>query len=150
MDFGDCPNRRRHRTGNCRSIICARNHHSRHIRIGIYLSFEYFGTTTGWWVTGGSSFFFLIALVYSFKSGTWDRFSLKHSIDSKVNEDLTISLKPGDIGKALSALRPVGKAEFEDAEYEVTSLGDYVESGAEIRIIKIEVNKVFVETINQQ
>lgn len=116
--------------------------------LGVYLSFEYFGPTAGWWVTGGASLFFVTAVVYGFKSNTWDKFSLKGTIKSKVNEGLTSSLQAGDIGVATSVLKPVGKAEFDEKEYEVKSLGEYIDSGIKVRIIKLELNNIFVEIAN--
>lgn len=115
--------------------------------VGIYLSFDYFGSSTGWWFTLGSSLFFAITLYYSFKSGTWERFSLKSAMQNKVNEGLTAELKEGDEGTAVSTLKPVGKAEFDNKEYEVKSFGDYVEPGTRIKIVKIDINNILVERI---
>ena len=114
---------------------------------GIYLTFVKFGYTAGWWVIGSTMIVFGVALYYSFKSNAWDRFSLKNTIDSKVNEGLTGSLKVGDEGLALSTIKPVGNADFGNVEYEVRSQGLYIESGTRIRIIKIEINNIFVEPI---
>lgn len=116
--------------------------------LGVYLSFEYFGPTTGGWFTFGATIAFSAALYISFKSNTWERFSLKDTNSGKVNENMTISLKVGDEGVAISVLKPVGKAEFADKAYEVRTLGDYTESGTSIKIIKIEKNNIVVEPIN--
>ena len=53
-----------------------------------------------------------------------------------------------DEGKALSTLRPVGKAKFKNQEYEVKTLGDYVDNGTPIRIKLIMSNQIIVEPIN--
>lgn len=116
--------------------------------LGVYLSFDYFGSVTGGWVAFGSSVAFGIALYYSFKSNTWDKFSLKDTNSGKVNEDLTAALAVGDEGLAISVLKPVGKAEFGVGEFEVKTLGDYTESGTRIKIIKLEKNNIVVEPIN--
>ena len=115
---------------------------------GIFLSFTYFGSEVGWWITAGSVILFGISLYFSFKGNTWDKFSLKSTINSKVNEGLTSKLKVGDEGIAMSAIRPMGKADFHDAEYEVRSMGNYIDSGTTVRIIKIDINNIFVEPIN--
>ncbi|MEL7006458.1 MAG: NfeD family protein, partial [Bacteroidota bacterium] len=120
------------------------------IGLGIYLSFEYFEPSTSWWILGGSLLAFGVTVFYGFKSKTWERFSLSGAIESKVNEGLTTSLKAGDVGVAISALRPVGKAEFENKEYEVKSFGEYIEDGTEIVIVKIEINNIFVEASKNQ
>lgn len=115
---------------------------------GIYLSFVYFGTGTGWWTVTGSAVLFAISLYFSFKGNTWDRFSLKDTMGSRVNEGLTSKLKVGDEGIAMSAIKPIGKADFHGEEYEVRSMGNYIDSGTTVRIIKIDVNNIFVEPIN--
>ncbi len=116
--------------------------------LGVYLSFTYFGQATGIWFTLGSGLAFGVTLYYSFKSRTWERFSLKGVNDGKVNENLTINLKTGDTGTALSSLKPVGKAEFNDQEFEVKTLGQYVDEKTALKIIKIEKNNIIVEPIN--
>ncbi|MBL6447007.1 hypothetical protein JMN32_11850 [Fulvivirga sp. 29W222] len=115
---------------------------------GIFLSFSYFGSEVGWGITVGSVILFGISLYFSLKGNTWDRFSLKSTIDSKVNEGLTSKLKVGDEGIAMSAIRPMGKADFHDVEYEVRSMGNYIDSGTTVKIIKIDINNIFVEPIN--
>ncbi|MEM7108194.1 MAG: NfeD family protein [Bacteroidota bacterium] len=115
---------------------------------GIYLSFDYFGATTGWWFTLGCTLFFVLSLYYSFKMKTWERFSLKDSMKGKFNEGFTKSLKKDDQGTTLSTLKPVGKAEFDNKEYEVKSFGQYIEPHTRIRIVSINKNNILVEPIN--
>lgn len=115
---------------------------------GVIISYRHFGDETGFYIllstlvaTGG-------ALFYSFKSGTWERFSLKESNRGKVNEGMTDKLSVGDEGISISALRPVGKAEFKNEIFEVKTLGAYVESQKKVRIIEISIQHVIVEPIN--
>lgn len=114
---------------------------------GIYRSYEVFGETTGHTVLVISVVIGFAAVIYSFKSGHWERFALSKTIDGKVNENLTKDLKVSERGHTVSALRPIGKAEFNDIEYEVTSLGNYIEQNVEIEIIKIDKNKIYVKPI---
>lgn len=116
--------------------------------MGVYLSYKYFGSVTGSWFAAGSTIAFAIALYYSFKSKTWEKFSLKDTNSGKVNENLTKELEIGMTGTAISSLKPVGKAEFSDKEYEVKTLGEYVDSGTSLKILKIEKNNIIVEPIN--
>lgn len=115
--------------------------------IGVYFSFVFFGSSIGFGFLAFSMVLFAFALYFGFRGKTWDRFSLKHSIRSKVNEGLTSDLQVAQRGVALSSLRPIGKAEFEGKSYEVKSHGDYVESGTAVEIIKIEVNNIYVQPI---
>jgi membrane-bound ClpP family serine protease len=115
---------------------------------GIGLSFSYFGSETGWVTVGVSSVASGLILYFSFKANVWSRFSLKSSIKSKVNEGELDALRIGLEGHAVSALRPVGKAEIENKMYEVKTLGEYLDSGSRIRVIKIVSNQIIVEPIN--
>jgi membrane-bound ClpP family serine protease len=116
--------------------------------IGVALSFRYFGREMGWTTVGGSAVVSGLIVYYAFKANVWGKFALKTSIDSRVNEVQQDKFKVGTEGIAVSALRPIGKADFNDALAEVKTLGEYVESGARIRIIKVSSNQIIVESIN--
>jgi len=113
--------------------------------IGIGLSFHYFGNEIGWITTGSAAVGSGFVFYYSFKANVWGRFALKSSIRSKVNEGELEGLATGQEGVALSALRPVGKAEVGGRTYEVKTLGGYVTSGTKIKIIQILSNQIIVE-----
>ncbi|MDQ3393277.1 MAG: hypothetical protein M3512_04080 [Bacteroidota bacterium] len=116
--------------------------------VGIYLSFNYYGVVVGSSVLGGFLVISGITLYISFKGDVWKRFALKSSIDSKVNEDVKNNLFVGDFGTAISTLRPIGKAEFNESIFEVRSNGRYVDTGEKVRIIKIEADRIVVEPFN--
>jgi membrane-bound ClpP family serine protease len=113
--------------------------------IGIYLSFDYFGNQTGWIVLMTASLVGFGAVVYGLRTNAWKRFALTRTNKSKVNEDFQADVSVGQIGKALSTMRPVGKAEFDDQVIEVHSLGNYINVGEAVKIINLKDNKVFVE-----
>lgn len=114
---------------------------------GVFFSFVYFNSTIGFIVLGVTLTLTLGSLVYFFKNNTWKNFALMDSNKGKVNEGLTGALQVGAEGVAISALRPVGKAEFWGKQFEVTTLGSYLEAGTKITIVKIESNKILVEPI---
>ena len=115
---------------------------------GIVISYQHFGNEVGFYIVIGMGLATAGAVYYSFRSGAWSKFSLKTSSQSKVNEGLVRELTVGDEGKALSTLRPVGKAKFKNHEYEVKTLGDYVDNGTPIRIKLSLSNQIIVEPIN--
>jgi membrane-bound ClpP family serine protease len=115
---------------------------------GLVLTFSNFGNTIGWVATGGTTIFSAAVFLYAFKSGAWSKFALKGRIDSKVNQDKPIQVKVGDVGKALSTLRPIGKGEFENEVLEVRSLGELVPTDSKIKVIKVNKREIFVEPIN--
>ena len=118
------------------------------LAIGIFLSFRYFGSETGWTIVGASAVVSGSLFYYSFKANVWGRFALKSSIQSKVNEGELDHLSVGLEGFTVSALRPVGKAELLSKQFEVKTVGEYLDSGTKIRIIKILSNQIIVEPIN--
>jgi membrane-bound serine protease (ClpP class) len=52
--------------------------------------------------------------------------------------------RPGDVGAALSALRPAGTAEFGGAMVDVVSDAGFVEPGSRLRVVAVEGPTVFV------
>ena len=111
------------------------------------MSFITFGAETGGWILAGSMVFSIVVLVYSLRSGTWQRFALKSSIDSKVNENEKSALNIGMEGKSVSDLRPIGTAEFLDKLYEVQTNGNYLEAGTRVAITNLIDNKIIVKSI---
>ncbi len=55
------------------------------------------------------------------------------------------AIKPGDIGTALTILRPAGSALFNGARYDVVSQGDFISMDTPVRVISVEGNKIVVE-----
>ena len=115
---------------------------------GIYMGFTTFGTTTGYWLLGFSVAAGIGATVYALQSDTWSRFSLESSSKSRFNDEFVPQLTVGMRGKTCSELRPQGKAEFGDTAYEVRTNGQYLSSGTEVRIIKIQSHTIFVEPLS--
>lgn len=115
---------------------------------GVYMGYTTFGNSTGHLILVGTLTVGVVATFYSLRSGSWKRFALSGSLEHKVNEGLTLELELGKEGQTVSALKPVGKALFDDKEYEVTSLGNFIEEKSTVRIIRIENNKVIVELVN--
>lgn len=118
------------------------------LAFGLWLSFNYFGTETGWTVLGCTALISSVLFYWVFRSKPWKQFALKTSIESKVNERAIEGLSVGDEGIALSVLRPVGKAEIGGKTVEVSTLGNYVEHGKRIKILKITLNQILVEPLN--
>jgi membrane-bound ClpP family serine protease len=116
--------------------------------VGIVISYKHFGSEVGFYILLGVSATTAVALFYSFRSGMWSKFSLNSSSNSRVNEGLMASLKVGDEGKAISTLKPMGKVEFESGQFEVKTLGDYVDVGTKVKIVHIQSNQIIVKPLN--
>ena len=118
------------------------------LALGVWLSFSYFDSNTGWIVIGCTAFTSAIIFYWVFRSKPWKQFALNSSMHSKVNEGTLDGLKEGDEGIAISVLRPMGKAEISGKTVEVTTLGNYVENGTRIKILKISLNQILIEPLN--
>jgi membrane-bound ClpP family serine protease len=116
--------------------------------IGVIISYISFGAGIGTIVMIVAGTIGVGALVYSLKSGVWEKFALKGSINSKVNEGEKEDLQVGEEGITVSSLRPIGKGEFKERIYEVTTLGNFLTTDTKIRIVSIKNNKIIVEPIN--
>lgn len=116
--------------------------------IGLGLSFNYFGSATGWTTTALTFVGSGLTLYLAFRANVWRRFSLKTSIDSKVNEGELAGLQPGTEGTTLSNLRPVGKAELNARAYEVRTLGNFMDAGTRVRVVQIKDNQIIVEQVS--
>ena len=117
--------------------------------IGVVVSFTAFGSDTGWLVLLGAFGALGATLFFSLRTGAWDKLSLKQSSQGYVNEDRKHSVWKGDVGVALSALRPSGNVEFGEVILEVSTLGAYVDAGTKVRVIEVRSNKILVEAVEQ-
>ncbi len=115
---------------------------------GIVISYLSFGAGVGTVVLFISLLVGLSTLIYSFKSGMWERFSLQGTSTSRFNEGNMDNLQVGEEGITISSLRPFGKADFRDKIFEVTTLGNYLPSETKVRIVSIKNNKIIVKPIN--
>lgn len=103
------------------------------------------GNLAGHIALGASLVVLGVLFVAILKFDIWSGVSLKDTISSKVNEDLVHDLHIGSTGVSKSVLRPVGKATFGDKEFEVQTLGHYVEEGVQIEIIQLHQSKIIVK-----
>jgi membrane-bound serine protease (ClpP class) len=58
---------------------------------------------------------------------------------------VNLEVHPGDLGVAVTTLRPSGKATFGDDAHDVVTGGDYIEAGTKVRVISVDGMRVVVE-----
>jgi len=116
--------------------------------VAIFFTFKSYGTTAGLLVSSLAAVVFVATLIYGFKTNLWSKVALNDTNTSRVFENDDIKVVVGDRGKTLSALRPIGKAEFNDSEIEVRTMGDYMDAGQFVKIILIKESKIYVEKIS--
>jgi len=114
---------------------------------GAYLSFTELGHTIGWITSISTSGIIGGTIYYAMKKKVWRRFSLHEEIIGKVMKNSSIELSVNLKGKAISALRPSGIAEFNQERIEVASNGQLIDAGSSVKIISIHKNKIIVEAL---
>jgi membrane-bound ClpP family serine protease len=87
----------------------------------------------------------IAAVYFSFKSKAWNRFGLKSTIDSKVNDISEMNVRVGDHGVCISALRPSGTVEINGHRLEAASLGTIIDAGSYIVVVEVSSTKVTVK-----
>lgn len=117
--------------------------------IAIFLTFRSFGDGPGFITLLVSLVVLVGSIVYGFKTNLWDKVALNTAITGRAYDDEQTSIKVGDEGLALSALRPAGKGEFNEETYEIRSLGEYISAGERVRVIMIKERTILVESINK-
>jgi len=114
--------------------------------LGVYQSYASYGVLAGTITLFSTIAIFVVAMILFFKSGTWKKVALSEVIDGKMNTIDSI-IQPGDKGKTISRLAPMGKAFINNEYYEVSTNSEFVDENEDIVVIKIEGNKIFVSKI---
>lgn len=113
--------------------------------VGVAFAFANFEPGTAWFITGVAFLLNFAAIVYGFTSGVWNKFALKNTLKGGTFDGRTGGLYLGMEGKAISDLKPVGKASFGENIYEVKSEGGFITVGSKVEIIKIDNNIILVK-----
>lgn len=111
---------------------------------GVYYAFITFESQTAWVILGLTILMNFVVLFYGFRSGVWKKFALKESITSRAFDDRLLGLEIGMEGKAVSDLKPIGKAEFVERIFEVKSNSGLIPVGSKVIITKLENNTIIV------
>lgn len=112
----------------------------------LYKIYNEYGNKSGHLALAGLLLLLVACIVIAVKSGVWEKVSLKAHVEGKVNA--LPDIKVGDNGYTTSALRPMGRMVVNNNNIEVTTMGELIESGAYVEVIKIENNKIFVKQIS--
>jgi len=75
---------------------------------------------------------------------------LDSEIDAKVENFSHDKLKIGDIGKTIGRLAPMGKIKVNGEVVEAQSTGTFIDHQTDVRIVKIQMNKIIVEQLKEE
>ncbi|MDN3668296.1 NfeD family protein [Echinicola jeungdonensis] len=113
--------------------------------MGIYVCFQNFETETAFIVVALTVLGNVLVVLYGFRSGVWNRFSLKETSVGRAFDERLAGLEVGQKGRTISDVKPFGKAEFDDKIYEVKSNSGFISAGTEVVIHKLESNKIIIK-----
>ncbi|WP_347838187.1 NfeD family protein [uncultured Draconibacterium sp.] len=115
----------------------------------VYVAFAEYGTLPGF-ITLALVLILAPALVYYFfKSRTGKKMILEKNISGKVDLINREKVFVGDTGKAVGRLAPMGKVKVNGETIEAQSTGAFIDHNTEIKVLKIESNKIIVEPLNK-
>jgi len=111
----------------------------------LYKIYTIYGEKSGHYALAGLLLLILACIFIAIKTGFWNKVSLHHNIEGKVNE--LPALQIGEIGYTISVCRPVGKVNFNGIIVEATSTGDMIQNAVNVEIVSISNNKIIIKQI---
>ena len=75
---------------------------------------------------------------------------LDSEISGKVENFSLDKIKIGDVGKTIGRLAPMGKIRVNGEVVEAQSTGNFIDHQTDIRIVKIQFNKIIVEQLKEE
>nr|WP_321486743.1 NfeD family protein [uncultured Draconibacterium sp.] len=115
----------------------------------VYVAFAEYGVLAGF-ITLAVVLICAPAMVYYFfKSRTGKKMILEKNIAGKIDLINREKIVVGKTGKSIGRLAPMGKIKVNGEIVEAQSTGAFIDHNTEIRILKIESNKVIVEPLNK-
>ncbi len=115
------------------------------IGVGIFMAYQQFGTTGGNLTLIATLGLAIFAIVWSLRSGTWNKLMLNTSVDSKVEVKQDDDIKVGDIGVAITRLNPVGKANINNILIEAHCPGEFVDENTTLEVKKVFKTHIIVK-----
>jgi membrane-bound ClpP family serine protease len=118
--------------------------------IGIVLSHMYFGSEIGMTVMVSTIVMTLVTMYHALNRRTWsfmtsDKYERYAETDYNTTPKTPLTL--GQEGLTLSALRPMGTAQFGNESFEVRTFGKYLDNNSIIYIAKIDRRKIYVKSV---
>jgi membrane-bound ClpP family serine protease len=111
---------------------------------GIYYGFSAFNYHTALTILALAVISNLLVIIYGFRSGVWDKFTLKETSTSRSFDNRLLELEIGQKGKTVSDFKPYGKVEIGEKIYEAKSQRGFLSPGTDVYIEKLEDNKIII------
>ena len=118
--------------------------------VGVSITYNTYGNTVGHIVAGSSAALSALAVYFSFRYNVWKRFSLQHDNQSNITRVDALSIKPGDIGRSISAIRPMGTVMFGNEKVEVQTFGEMIDTNTDVEVVQVMPNKLIVKKADKE
>lgn len=118
------------------------------IILGIGSSYYFHGVQAGNYTLLGAVIASLITIYFVFKQKTWKNMGLKANIESKHTPFDVEKIHPGDSGKTITRLAPVGKAMVNGVACEARSTGEFINENTDIEVVKVLSTQIIVKPKN--
>ena len=115
---------------------------------GIWFGYRDLGTSAGHITLATALVLAVIVLYIGLRPKNLARLALTDVHAGHVRAARLPDVQPGATGRALSALRPSGTVLFNEHRREVVTRGEFVPTGAEVRVLRIEQNRIVVEAVS--
>lgn len=114
-----------------------------------FYAFNQMGTTAGIIVTVINAALIVGLTIWVLRAKTWKRLTLNTNIDSKavIFDEKTIA--PGDTGRTMTRLAPMGTAIIGNETYEVKALEGIIDAGVEVEVVLVEDKKIYVKPVSE-
>jgi membrane-bound ClpP family serine protease len=116
--------------------------------LGIGSSYYFHDIQTGNITLLGTVVVSIATIYFVFKQKTWKKMGLQANITSRNEPFETEKIHPGDSGKTITRLAPVGKAQVNDVICEAKSTGGFINENTEIEVVKVLNTQIIVKPIN--
>ena len=113
----------------------------------VYIAFVDLGNFAGFITLAVVLIISPIMIYYFFKSRAGKKMILDSEIDGVIENFNPENLKVGDIGKTIGRLAPIGKIKINGEIVEAQSNGSFIDHQTNVRILKIQQNKIIVEPL---
>lgn len=93
---------------------------------------------------------FFVMLLFAKKSGLYNKVVLHDRQEMQDFDESKLAGLIGKVGTTQTTLRPFGIAEIEGANFDVRSLGDFIEKNQKVKVIQISGKIVTVKELNEE
>lgn len=113
----------------------------------VWLGFRHFGTLGGLVTLAVVAILSLVELLVLLRARTWRRFALEQELPASGTPEPARTLRPGQRGRAVSRLSPMGTVEIDGVRHEAKSTEGYIDARTPVEVVGFENFSVLVKPV---